>query len=244
MTDSFLGKLFLKIDSKYYPAFRLKTAYENAGRIRLMFYITCFFLPLFFTVDYLRYRDGLTQNNIIYQLLIIDHFLFGFMLYTSALAFVYRKKLNKRNFPKVENLVSNFIWSFIICMMPASILTIYDRDTLVLFTIYSVILNIILELDHKSSIRLNVGSFGLSLIAVLLYNTEIIKQLVTGMELVAVFGIPFLISRRQYALKLKEFEYQNRLNEQNIEIQNEKDKSDKLLLNILPAEIAEELRKR
>ena len=237
-------KFLLRIDSQYYPQFRLKTAYENASRIKILFYFTAFFLPLFLIVDVMRYGSGKLENNIIYQLLVVDHFLFGVMLYTSAQAWIHRKKIDARTYPKVESFVSNFIWSLILCMMPASILCIYDRDTLVLFTIYSVVLNIILELDHRKSVWLNLSSFIVSLIAVLFYHESVTKQLVTSMELTAVFGIPFIISRRQYALKLREFEFQNILNEQNIVIQIEKEKSDKLLLNILPAEIAEELKEK
>jgi len=242
MTGPAPSKFLFRIDSKYYPLFKLKMAYENASRIRILFYITCFFLPAFFVLDYIRIRQGLTANNILYQLLVVDHFLFCFMLVASGQAWVHRKKLNDKDYPQVEKLVNIFIGSLIVAMMPASILTIYDRDTLVLFTIYSVVLNIILELDHRKSVWLNVSSFIISLIAVLFYNTSIETQLVTTMELIAVYGIPFIISRRQYALKLREFEFQNILNEQNIVIQNEKDKSDKLLLNILPVEIAEELK--
>jgi len=232
----------LRIDSRYYPQFRLKTAYENADRIKILFYFIVFFFPLLQILDYIRFKEGRIQGSLLYQLLVIDHLLFIGLIITSAQAIIHRKKIRQHAFPRVEKLVTHFIISIIIVMLPMGILGIFERETLVVMTIYSVILNIILELDHRRSVYLNISGFIISLACVLLFDGETDKKLVTCMELIAVFGIPFIISRRQYNLKLKEFEYQNILNDQNIIIQKEKDKSDKLLLNILPEEIAKELK--
>ena len=232
----------LKIDSRYYPQFGLKTAYENADRIKILFYFIVLFFPLLAVLDYIRFEKGMMVDNLLYQLLAIDHLLFATLIFTSGQAIFHRKQIRKHEYPEIENLVSNFIATIIIVMLPMGILGIFERETLVVMTIYSVILNIILELDHRKSIIFNVSGFIISFIAILFYETEILKKLVTSMELIAVFGIPFIISRRQYNLKLREFEYKNILNEQNKIIQTEKDKSDKLLLNILPEEIAKELK--
>lgn len=252
------------IETRFKLPFEQKVAYENTNRIQLLFFFAAFFLPLFFLLDYIRYKKGLLNFDIIgiaqhtmaewgnlsiqtkkfwlYFLLHLSHMMFIPLLWVSSTAILKRKQIKRHEFDEVIPYVRNYLKVLSIALIPAAILAMYERESLALTMIYSVLINIILVLDHRKSIFWNILGFLLVGTSFMFLYKDPTDKLVEMMELFAIFGIPFIISRTQYGLRIREFEYQNKLNEQNHIIQLEKEKSDELLLNILPLEIARELK--
>ncbi|MCB9246315.1 MAG: adenylate/guanylate cyclase domain-containing protein [Flavobacteriales bacterium] len=242
------GKFLTQIDPKYKVEFRTEVAYENAHRMSIMFYFFLVFFLLFIVLDIIRFKEGLLHGNLLYSLLAGSHVLFFYQIITSAFTLRNRDKLKRREFPNVIRLERRFMLSMLIGLLPMGILGIFERETLIVLAIYSVMINIVMQLGHRRCIEYNVISFILALFGILVYfgyihtGESADKPYTFILETVGVFAIPFFISRRQYNAKLREFEYQKILAEQNEIIRIEKDKADELLLNILPKEVAEELK--
>jgi len=238
---------FAKIDSVYHDAFRRKIAYENANRMVVMFYFYSVFFVLFMILDFLRMDEGKSENWL-YVALFVSHILFAYQIVPTWKAFRRRKEIALREIPSIVNLEKSFIRSLLIGLLPMAILGIFERETLVVLGVYSVMINIVMQLGHARCIRYNVLSFIIAIIGVATYFFvykdvyEPTRAIAFFSEILAIFGIPFYVSRRQYNAKLKEFEYQQILSEQKEIILREKQKSDDLLLNILPKEVAEELK--
>lgn len=241
------SRFFNQIDPKYKEAFRTKVAYENARGIEVMFYFFVVFFALFMALDIVRYTSG-QADGLIYKFLFVSHLLFGYQIVTSYPAIKHRNAIRERNYPEVVNMDRRYLYSIVIGQLPMAILGIFERETLVVLAIYAVMINIVTQLSHKKCINFNSYSFFLAIGGIIGYNlfyAEVINlssSITLFMETMGIFAVTFFISRRQYNLKMREFEYHNLLGEQNEVIRIERDKSDKLLLNILPKEVADELK--
>jgi len=195
--------------------------------------------------NHCHFRIG---ENWLYVALFASHILFAYQIVPSWKAFRHRKEIALREIPAIVKLEKSFIRSVLIGLLPMAILGIFECETLVVLGIYSVMINIVMQLGHARCIRYNVASFIVAIVGVAAYFFvykdvyEPTRAIAFFSEILAIFGIPFYVSRRQYNPKLKEFEYQQILSEQKEIILREKQKSDDLLLNILPKEVAEELK--
>jgi len=242
-----LSRFFNRINPKYKEAFRAKVAYENARGVEVMFYFFVVFFILFIALDIVRYRAG-QADELIYKFLFISHLLFGYQIITSYPAVKNRNLIRDRNYPDVVKMDRRYLRSIVIGQLPMAILGIFERETLVVLAIYAVMINIVTQLSHQKCIQFNIYSFLMALAGIVGYNLFYIAEIDAAssitlfMETLGIFAVTLFISRRQYNLKIREFEYHNLLGEQNEIIRVERDKSDKLLLNILPKEVADELK--
>jgi class 3 adenylate cyclase len=240
-------RFFSRIDPKYHSSFRQKIAYENAHRIVVLFYFLLAFFVLFLILDWQRIREN-KADDILYELLFVSHLIFAFQLFTAGIAVKNYKAINNREYPHILRLERQFVFSMIVGQLPMAILGIFERETMVVLMVYSVMVNVIMQVSHRKAILYNSFSFVLAVLGLIFYfNSSYVSEdssgpLILAMEILAVFSIPFFISRNHYNSKLREFEYQEILTEQNDIIRLEKEKSDDLLLNILPKEVAEELK--
>lgn len=223
-------------DNSLASEFRLRMQMVNLSNIQTLTIICVVIAMGLGVVDFMRYQNGEMESRPIYRLLFLSHV---FMLLMLLPYFIIRSKkhmINAGNYPHTGRIISlSAILITLICL-PMSILGIIDRGSFIMYAIFILVMNFILQIPHKDRIFFNLSSFFIiSSVCIYIFmdtpSILIVRLLeITGLSLPA-----FLIATARYNSQIKQFESEHKIALQKAE-------TDKLLRNILPDEIATELK--
>jgi len=138
-----------------------------------------------------------------------------------------------------------FSWAIFlgVILITMSILTLIDRSSLTMYYIYIIIVNFGLLMEHRLRIALNLVSFltiFITIIAVFEHASEVL--ILNVMEALGVTGTSFVVSTTIFRVFLRQVASDKLIEQKNAEVAIEKKRADDLLNNILPKDIAEELK--
>lgn len=237
--------LFYEIDPEYREGFLRQLHLENARKVYVIARLGLFFLVVLLVLDYIRHAQNNLWNDPVHVWLFYNHL--SFLLYAIPF-WIYRKNLDKihnAQYPHSRRLIRLTLDILAVTLLPLTILGILDRGTMILYAIYVLICNLFLNLSHQTRIQLNLSSFLVMLAAIaLIPESDISLKFIRTLECLGLQLPTFVFSTFQHNLGARQFANERLLEDQKNLIEREKQRSENLLLNILPAPVAEELKEQ
>ena len=216
---------------------------SNAQRIYVISVVGFIFAFLILGLDYIRYNNGKLIPGGLYFYLFLNHlafFLFIFPILTIL--------LNRESFANGSYKFGRFFiytWALFLGVMLLSmgILTFIARLSLSIYFIYIIIANFGLLMVHLDRVLLNSASFLVIAVAITWFLFGNLELVVSNlMEALGVTIVSFVVSTKIFNSFLQKVIDDELVKQKNGEIAKEKERGDKLLHNILPEEIANELK--
>lgn len=223
-------------DSTLLSNFRLRMQMSNLSNIQTLTFLSVFIAIGLGVVDFMRYQNGEMEANPIYKLLFLSH-MFMLMILLPYFIIRYRKEeIKAGNYPHTRKIVSFSAAVITLICLPMTILSIIDRGSFIMYAIFILVMNFILQIPHKDRIFFNLFSFSvIASVCIYLFNNTTTILIIRLLEITGLSLPAFVIATIRYNSQIKQFENEHKITQQ-------KEETDKLLRNILPDEIAAELK--
>lgn len=236
---------FNQINPDYREEFFQELNLENVKKSYVIALLGLFFLIVLLVLDLLRHLHGDLWNDPVHVWLFFVHCTFISFAVAVVLYRKHRISIHEGSYKNGRRLTGLTLDLLAFTLLPMTILGILDRGTMILYAIYVLIGNLFLNLSHPDRIRLNVFSFVVMLAAIaLIGHKDITASFIRILECLGLQLPTFVFSTFQHNLRIRQFSNEKLLEDQKNLIEHEKQRSDNLLLNILPAAVAEELKER
>ena len=243
MSKRFKGKNFLEINEADKEEFLRRLNIENMKVIFIASVVGIVFLFLLLYLDFLRYKSGKLPRDPVYFFLFINHLFFLFFIIPTWVITKNRMKIKKGIYKHARLLSYSWIIVCGIIILMMAILGLWDRGSVMLYAVFIFLLNFVIVLPHGDRITLNVVSFSVMLLAIIVeYNNNQELLIINILETLGVTIPAFIVSTYRYNNFVKQISSEKLLASKNEAITLEKKRSDDLLLNILPLTIADELK--
>lgn len=237
------GKAFIaKVPMEYREQFDRKLSIGNCRRTLIINIICVAFVSQLLALDWIRYSAHELFNSSIHIALFCTHFLI--LLQIIPLFFIYFrfKQIQQGAYRYGKNITWLTIILLVSAMLPMSILSLIKRDSVAIFAIYAGVVNIVVLLPHRERIILNGMNLLIFVVAIFIIQRDQTELLLMNFAECLALVLPnFIFATYQYNLTVNEFKNKQLLAEQKEIIEAQKQRSDDLLNNILPAQIASEL---
>lgn len=236
-------KVFRYVPDESFREFESILRIRNAGSTWGIVGISLGFLVVSVALDLLRYQAGMFDQHWVYQWLFISHLLFATQIF--PLYFLWRNwtAIKEGKYPHTRAVITTSLVLTCITLTSMTIFTIVERGSVLHYGIYILLINFLILLPHRWRIRFNLISLFLVILTVVIICQDDIHALaVTITEVIGITIPGFLIATYRYNENVWQFLVDKRLKEQKELIVTEREKSDQLLLNILPTSIATELK--
>lgn len=243
MKDIFGRVLAHDVAPEHATEFARKLSLDNCRRTFVINLICMAFLSVLFTLDVVRFQKGQLWGNSQNELLAITHLLVALQIFPFWVI--------KRRFNDIKNGLYNYgnqlTWltlvSLALALLPMAVLTIYTRNSVAIFAIYMGTVNIVALLPHRERFLLNGLSLLVMVVSIVVIQLNDLEMLLVNIfESLAVVIPNLIFSTFQYNLTLKQFKNGKILEAQKTTINEEKQRSESLLYNILPVQVAHELK--
>jgi class 3 adenylate cyclase len=223
-------------DKTLFSEFRLRTQMNNLSNIQTLTILATIIAMGLGIVDFMRYQSGEMESHPIYKLLFLSHVFMLFMLLPYFIIRSKKKQIEAGNYPHVGKIITLSAALITLICLPMCILGIIDRGSIIMYAIFILVMNFILQVPHKDRIFFNIFSFSIiSGVCIYLFHDTTSVIIVRLLEIVGLTLPAFLIATARYNSQIQQFENEHKIAKQ-------KEEADKLLRNILPEEIAAELK--
>ena len=223
-------------DNTLLAEFRLRMQMSNLSNIQTLTIISVFIAIGLGIVDFMRYQNGQMESHPIYKLLFVSHVCMLFMLLPYFIIRSKKQQIEAGNYRHTAKIISLSAVVITLICLPMSILGIIDRGSFIMYAIFILVMNFILQIPHKDRIFFNLLSFSvIAGVCIYIFQNDISILIVRLLEITGLSLPAFLIATARYNSQIKQFETEH-------EIAKQKEETDKLLRNILPDEIAAELK--
>ena len=221
----------------------LKMRIKNTQRIYVISVVGLVFAFLLLVLDYIRFdADKLTPGTL-YFYLFLNHL--GLFLFIIPILIIRKNKeqFTLGEFKHGRRFIHVWILFLGIMLIIMSILTVIARESLTIYYIYVIIASFGLLMVHIDRILLISVSFIIiitTIIALYFGNLETLVNRI--IEVVGVSITSFVVSSQIFNAFIREVVSEKLLEERNAEVAMQKARGDELMNNILPEEIATELK--
>lgn len=229
-----------------YPPDNLVEAFQRhwlltvLARMRWMFYVGLSLHVVFFWLDWIRYREGTLFTNTSHRALFYSHFVsFGLnLMYWWATT--HRKDVWEGKLAETRRIVLGIFILFGLYGIPRAAFAYVDRQTLVFFTYYLTVTQVLFLIEHRGRIITSIAAIGVLLLMGYQYTDGLLSQRYSVMvEIFAFGGAVFGLGTYFYNVFVREF-VQRRL----IEAQNEQIRQQAEQLEIDRQQAVQELEQR
>jgi class 3 adenylate cyclase len=228
------GIPLLEVQNDFRQEFNSKLLSGNLRKGYLISIIgSLFVFPLVY-LDILRYKNGILNNSISHYITLVHLFFLLFIPFALYITF-YRKTIFKENPSKKKRLVTIITLIFTLSLFPLALLGIQNNGSISVYGIYIMLFNFVITIQHKWRLVINLACVFLFIFFNFLLIDDIVVLVTRILECLGTSAPAFAFATFHYNAKIKEFTNAKLL-------KKERERSDALLLNILPAQIAEELK--
>ena len=234
---------FLEVAPEWKTAFRNQVRLRNIVSIEILAYLAIFFLFILMYVDYLRYQSGgFARSKVLYGLF-LNHLMFAYHIIPLSILWLHRKKIRSLEYKGTDRLI--YLSFAIICLtlFIMAMLSYMDRYSLIMYAIYILVANFMFLISHR--LRLLFNLLSLLLISIFVFSfsdADFTLRLVLVIEAAGITIPAFFIASFRYNDQIKQFVNDQKLQAINSQMEKEQAKNEELLLNLLPKNIAEELK--
>ncbi len=225
------------IESNYRTEFNTRLLSGNLRKCYLITLLgTVFTVPLMY-LDRLREASGELDTPFGYAIF-LTHLVFFLFMPAALYITIFRKTIFDAARQKVKFWVILIVGLFTFAMMPMAIFVIPDGGSILVYGIFIMIINFVITVNHSWRLLINILSLAIMLFSVFYFKGyDILYATVRVIECVAITVPAFAFATFHYNTKVKEFRSKKLL-------EAERERSDSLLLNILPAQTAAELKEK
>ena len=223
------------IEEKNQAEFNARLVHGNLRKSYLICIIGSFFAPAMFYLDWVRYKNGSFEDPIMVWIF-FNHFVFLLFL-PIALYIGFFKKTVFNSSKNVKKYLVILITSvFSLALLPTSILAIPGGGTILVYGIFLMLINFVITINHFWRLIINLLCVFLMISCIVYFkNQESLYMVVRILECIGISVPAFAFATFHYNTKVKEFTNTKLLH-------LERERSETLLLNILPAQTAHELK--
>ena len=221
----------------------IKLRIDNIQRIYIISLLGVIFFFLFMSLDYIRYTNGKSLLDGVYFYLFLNHLSFLLFIFPIIIIHANREKLTIGRFKYISVFI--YTWAILsgILYISMAIFSLIERDSLIMYTIFIIIANFGMIMLHRDRVLLNLLSISaISIANLILFHNNLELLIIHFLETIGVTIISFLVSTQIFNAYVREIYADKLMGEKNRIIEKEKSRGDELLNNILPAEIADELK--
>lgn len=223
-------------DNTLLSEFRLRMQMSNISNIQTLTFLCVFIAMGLGGVDFMRYQNGEMDSHPIYKLLFLSHVFMLLMLLPYVIIRLKKQDIKEGKYPHAGKIVSLSAAVITLICLPMTILSIIDRGSFIMYAIFILVMNFMLQIPHKDRIFFNLFSFSIIAGVCIYLFRDMPSILITRLLEITGLSVPaFIIATIRYNSQIKQFENEK-------EIAQQKEEADKLLRNILPDEIAAELK--
>ena len=225
------------VEDIYQKEFNTKLQIGNLRKCYLITLLcTIFTIPLMY-LDRIREENGELDTFYGYAIF-ITHLIF-FVFIPIAIYITWKRKTLFDASPfRIKFLVGFIILAFTFAMMPMAIFSIPDSGSILVYGIYIMIVNFVITIEHRWRLRINLLAIGIMVFSIFYFKKhDVLYSLVRTIECFGITIPAFAFATFHYNAKTKEFQNKKML-------EAEQERSDKLLLNILPEQTARELKEK
>jgi class 3 adenylate cyclase len=224
------------IPAKYAEDFQTNLIFGNLKKCYLISILGGAFSPILLLLNYLRWRDGAFEANPYYLPVGVTHAIFLFFI---PIAIFLKSNLDvvvRENETRARAIVGLCAGLMTLALLPMSIFSLLGGGSLLVYCIYIMVANLIITIGHAWRLRLNLAIVFIMMLCVgMLFASDPVFLLAREIEILAASIPAYASSTFHFNAKVKEFEAAQLLKQ-------EQQRSERLLLNILPTEIAQELK--
>lgn len=218
---------------------------ENSRRIYVLSIIGFSFFFLFLILDYIRYTDGKIQLWNLYFYLFLNHLAFVLFVFPIITIRVKHKAFAIGRFKYITFFIYTWTLFLGVMIITMAILSLIDRGSLTMYALYIIIANLALIMRHQDRVLLNLTSFlVISFSIIPLYQDNFEALFIHLLEAIGITITSFVVSTVIFNAYVRQVYTDKMLEIKTAEIEKEKNRSNTLLNNILPEEIAKELKEK
>lgn len=187
-TKSRYSSLFVSPPADLAGAFQRHWLLTVLVRMRWMFYVGLALHVIFFSPDWVRYQEETLFTNTSHRALFYSHFVsFGLnLMYWWATT--HRKAVWEGELRETGRIVLGIFIFFTLYGIPRAAFAYVDRQTLVFFTYYLTVTQVLFLIGHRGRIITSVAAIGVLLVIAYQYTTGLLSQRYSVMVEVVVFG--------------------------------------------------------
>lgn len=211
--------------------------------MEILAYMAIFFLFVLMYLDFLRYQDGKMESSYIIFLLFLNHLAFAYHFIPLLVLRLYRKQKIKLNQSSIDRLINTSFAVISVTLLIMAILSYVDRYSLIMYAVYVLVANFMFLIGHRLRLLFNVISY--LMIAITIFSVPGLDYTTKINLIIEAGGITLpavIIANFRYNDQVSQFMHEKELEEVNKKIEREQEKNEELLLNLLPKNIAEELK--
>jgi len=239
------SSFFINIPEIIRKRFLIKLRIENSQRIYLISQIGLFFFFLLMGLDYIRYSEGKIHLGNLYFYLFLNHL--GFLLFLFP---IFTIRTNRKAFAAGQYKFTTFFiytWNifFSFMLIVLAILSLYERNSLTMYAFYIITINFGVVLLPRDRALFNLSSFfAIFSVVILLYHQDLQLLVINFLESLGLTVTCFVVSTQIFNSFVQDIIKDKTLEIKNAQIEKQKIRGDELLNNILPEEIANELKSK
>jgi len=238
----FFKKNFIHVEDEIWPVVQFRLLIENVFKVKTACVIGLVFMLFLLVLDYKRYSEHKIIIGNIYWYLFLTHISLITLVIPLMLIEWKKEKIRAGTYPYSSEII--MVWMAIIAidLMLMAAFSILERGSIAMYILYIILMNFVLTLFHSDRAMLNILSLLVFMIAVYIVHPQIDERYLTiFFEALSITFIAFSLSTHIFNMMVKEVISEQVLLDKNRQIEEARAKSQELLLNILPASVAEEL---
>lgn len=215
--------LVLRINPKYRQEFRSAIRTDNVKRVYILSLIGLLFFILLLGLDFVRYVNGILIPGSLIYLLFLNHLAMAFFALPVLIILSKRKQILAGNYPFERAIIYSTVTYSGICLLTMAVLSLMDRNSILIYGIYVIIINFIIIFPHVERVVFNLLSFLIIITAILLVDVRsgrsVVTMYISILECIGM-GIPaFAISTHLFNDRIKQFTYDQLLQDKTRQIE-------------------------
>jgi class 3 adenylate cyclase len=225
-----------RIALAYRQEFDARLFRYNLEKTFLMCFVALLFVLLMLPLQYWRFQDGSIFIRIDFQFFLLLHLLLSLLIFPLLVSKKMVKRLHSNQKVKRFPVITITVVIMSVALLGIDFLTLGIRKTTTTYPIFILFINSVIVMSHRNRWAFNL--LGLGVIVAMIFYTCKGSEVVTFINILQSLAITvtaFVIGTHQLNSEIRQFTFEKLLTEQ-------QQKSDDLLLNILPESIVVELK--
>lgn len=234
MLKRFLNIFRVKLPESDRIDFNKQLDLENAERVFIISFLGVLFFVLLLILDIQRIQSGKFDQSYFYQVSMFLHMSLGLFILPAFLIQNHSEEIAKGTYKYTRIVVYGAVAMMAAILVPMALFATIDRNSLITFVVYMIFVNLFLTLPKKMLLWINF--FSIIAIAIGVYIIEKNNPIILTAALIEALGIiipVFIISLYQYNSRVRQFNNERKIQEQNALLQKGlEDEFNKRLLQI------------
>ena len=215
--------LVLHISPNYKQEFRSAIRTDNVKRVYILSGIGLLFFILLLGLDYIRYINGLLVPGSLVFLLFFNHLAMAFFAIPVLVILNKRKQILTSQYRFERAIIYSTVTYSGICLLTMAVLSLIDRNSILIYGIYVIIINFIIIFPHIERVVFNLLSFLIIITAIILVDIRsgrsVVMMYINILECIGM-GIPaFAISTHLFNDRIKQFTFDQLLRDKTRQIE-------------------------